>query len=199
MKGTNPAKADSFAIKYEGRPTPNPETIMTYEVEVIKKESMRTQYKRTDRRADVTVPYIADYYATEQVSYPYAYIISVADQKVLDALRRHGIELKQLKQDRELDVSQYNFTKISPTTRLNQGHYLNQIEGEFSNAHKTFKAGTHYVLSSQKLAGLIAYLLEPEMDDNLLTWNFFDRYLVPQWGNYYFPYPVYRVEKPVDL
>ncbi len=199
LKGVDAASADSFAVKYEGRPTPNPETIMTYEVEVIKNDNGRTQYKKTDRRADVTVPYIADYYPTEQVSYPYAYLLSVSDQKVLDVLRLHGIELKQLKQELKLDVSQYNITKLTPAGRLNQGHYLNQIEGNFTNENKAFKAGTYYVLSSQKLAGLIAYLLEPAMDDNLLTWNFFDRYLVPQWGNYYFPYPVYRLEKPVAL
>jgi len=34
---------------------------------------------------------------------------------------------------------------------------------------------------------------EPESDDGLVTWNFFDRYLAAQWGNQPQPYPVYRL------
>ena len=195
----NPSLVDSFAIQYEGRPTPYPETIMTYEVEVIKNKNGRSQYKKTDRRADVTVPYIADYYPTKQIAYPYAYILAVEDQKVMDVLHLHGIELKRLSSDMELEVEQYNITKLTPAERLNQGHYLNSIEGNFTVEKKEFKAGTYYILSNQKLRSLASYLLEPEIDDNLLTWNFFDRYLVPQWGNYYFPYPVYRIRKQVNL
>jgi hypothetical protein len=26
-----------------------------------------------------------------------------------------------------------------------------------------------------------------------MTWNFFDKYLVPQWGAGYYTYPVYKV------
>ena len=199
LRGLNPAKADSFALKYEGRPTPNPETIMTYEVEPYKDKNGRTRYKKLDKQVDVTVPYIADYYATEQIAYPYAYILDIADQKVIELLKLHGIELKQIKSDIELEVERYKISGLKPENRLNQGHYLNTIEGEFVVESKEFKAGSYYVLSSQKLGSLAAYLLEPETDDGLLKWNFFDRYLVPQWGGYYFPYPVYRLMKPIEL
>ena len=47
--------------------------------------------------------------------------------------------------------------------------------------------------TSQKLANLAAYLLEPESNDGLMAWNLFDRYLVPQWGMGFNPYPVYKV------
>lgn len=199
LKGVDPKKADSFALKYEGRPTPNPETIMTYEIEVYKDENGRTRYKKTDKQVNVTVPYIADYYATKQIVYPYAYILDIADQKIIKLLKLHGIELKQLSKDTELEVERFKIANLKPADRLNQGHYLNTVEGEFIKETKTFKAGTYYVLSGQKLGSLVAYLLEPEIDDNLLRWNFFDRYLVPQWGNYYFPYPVYRLLKPTAL
>ena len=41
--------------------------------------------------------------------------------------------------------------------------------------------------------------LEPQSDDGLLSWNFFDRYLVPQWGNGYNQCPVYKVIDPVSI
>lgn len=199
LRGLNPAKADSFAIKYEGRPTPNPETIMTYEVEPYKDKNGRRRYKKLEKQVDVTVPYIADYYATEQIAYPFAYFLDIADKKIIELLKLHGIEIKQIESDIELEVERYKISNLKPANRLNQGHYLNTIEGEFLIENKTFKAGTYYVLSSQKLGSLAAYLLEPETDDGLLKWNFFDRYLVPQWGGYYFPYPVYRLMKPIEL
>jgi len=46
---------------------------------------------------------------------------------------------------------------------------------------------------------LIASLLEPQANDGLLKWNFFDRYLAPQWGGSFYPYPVVRVMDKVDV
>lgn len=195
QRGLNPAQADSFAIKYEGRPTPKPETIMTYEVEPYKDQNGWTRYKKTDKQVNVTVPYIADYYATKQIAYPYAYILNTSDAKIIGLLKLHGIEIKQFKNDTTLSVEQFNISELKPNERLNQGHYLNKVQGEFSTVNKEFKTGTYYVLTRQKLGSLATYLLEPTVDDGLIQWNFFDRYLVPQWGNYYFPYPVYKLYK----
>jgi hypothetical protein len=62
-----------------------------------------------------------------------------------------------------------------------------------------FPAGTLVVRTAQPLGNLIAYLLEPQSNDGLVVWNFFDRYLVPQWGMGYSPCPVYKVLDKVDL
>jgi hypothetical protein len=42
-------------------------------------------------------------------------------------------------------------------------------------------------------------LLEPESDDGLLVWNYFDRYLVPQWSRSPQTYPVYKLYAPRPL
>jgi dipeptidyl-peptidase-4 len=55
------------------------------------------------------------------------------------------------------------------------------------------------VRMAQPLANLAAYLLEPQSNDGLMTWNYLDRYLVPQWGSGYNPYPVYKVINKVDI
>jgi len=49
------------------------------------------------------------------------------------------------------------------------------------------------------LANVSAYLLEPESDDGLVTWNFLDRYLVPQWGRKFNPLPVCKIMKSTSL
>ena len=51
----------------------------------------------------------------------------------------------------------------------------------------------------QVLGKVAAYLLEPESDDGLLVWNFFDRNLVPQCGRGQQVYPVYKLLEAAPL
>ncbi len=50
------------------------------------------------------------------------------------------------------------------------------IEGSYSATNKKFGKGDFWVDMAQPLANLIFYLLEPESDDGLVTWNFFDEH-----------------------
>ncbi|MEW5902630.1 MAG: hypothetical protein AB1715_14280, partial [Acidobacteriota bacterium] len=89
--------------------------------------------------------------------------------------------------------------EIRASERPYQGHRLNQVKGEYVVERRDFPAGTHFVPTAQSLGSLAAYLLEPESDDGLLVWNFFDRYLVPQWSRELGNYPVYRLLRPANL
>ena len=90
------------------------------------------------------------------------------------------------------------FNRWDPSV-LNQGHYTNMIRGRFVQDTIDFPAGTIIVRSAQPLANIAAYLLEPQSNEGMVTWNFFDRYLVPQWGMGYNTYPVYRVMTRIDF
>lgn len=199
QRGLNPSIQDSFAIDYKGVPVPEKITIKAIETELYTNENGNQRYRKTDRKKTVTVPYIADYFPSKQVKFPYAYIINVYDKKIIENLKLHGIKVEKLTEDTELEVEQFVFENIKPNTRINQGHYLNTINGYFNLKVMSFKAGTHIIRTSQKLGNLIAYLLEPQTEDCLLIWNFFDRYLQPQWGNYYYSYPVYRVINKTNI
>jgi hypothetical protein len=82
---------------------------------------------------------------------------------------------------------------------LNQGHYANTVKGEYSMVEKEFPAGSLFVPTAQVLGNVAAYLLEPESDDGLIYWNFFDRYLATQWGSGPRTCPVYRLLQPANL
>ena len=192
-RGLDPAVSDSFAVEYKGYPTPKPITIKAFEADTIPGMKGYWHYKKSDRKRTVTVPYIADYYATKSVRFPYAYLITVPDEKVLNVLYTHGIRVERLADNISLDVEGFRFDEIKPAGKLFQGHYLNQIDGKAVPETKEFKKGTIVVRTAQPLGNVIAYLLEPLSDDGLLKWNFFDKYLVPQWGRGYYPYPVYKV------
>ena len=82
---------------------------------------------------------------------------------------------------------------MKPAARLNQGHYTDSIKVEYVDERKEIPAGTLIVRTAQPLGTLAAYLLEPETDDGLLYWNYWDKYLAPQWGGSFLPYPVTKV------
>ena len=80
-----------------------------------------------------------------------------------------------------------------------QGHYMTRISGKFETVSRTFPKGTWLVRTAQPLGNLAAYLLEPQSNDGLVIWNFFDRYLVKQWGSDFNPYPVFKLMPVSDL
>jgi hypothetical protein len=198
-RGLNLSITDSFAIEYQGVPTPEKITIKAFEADTIPGARGYWRFKKSDRRRTVTIDYIADYFPIKNVKFPYAYILSIPDEKVLENLENHGIKIERLKNNVKLEVERFKISNIKPSHRLNQGHYTNIVNGEFIVEEKEFPKGTVVVKTSQPLASLAAYLLEPQSDDGLLKWNYFDKYLVPQWGGDYFPYPVYRLMNKVDL
>ncbi len=86
------AEPDSFAIEYKGIPTPEKITIKAIEADTIPGVRGYWRYKQSDRKRTVTVPYIADYFATRSTAIPYAYLLTVPDPEILENLRNHGIE-----------------------------------------------------------------------------------------------------------
>jgi len=198
-RGDNPALSDSFAVEYAVRPLPDRITIKTYEAELMNDSNGRKYYRRTDRRKDVTVPYYIDFYPTKNVKFPFAYILTTQDPAITDLLKAHGIKVEKLLSDSKIDVERFEINELKGAARLNQGHYTNTISGKYISGLLDFPAGTLVVRTGQPLGNVIAYLLEPQSNDGLVVWNFFDRSLVPQWGMGYNPYPVYKVLDRVDL
>jgi hypothetical protein len=198
-RGMNPSVSDSFAIKYKVRALPDKVTIKTFEAELVSDANGRRSYKRSDRQKNVTIPYFIDYYPSENVKFPFAYVIAINDQNITSLLRKHGVKTEILTENSRIEVTRFEISELKGSSRLNQGHYINTVQGKYLKDTMDFPAGTMVVRTAQPLANVVAYLLEPESNDGMVTWNFFDRYLVPQWGMGYNPYPVYKIMDRIDL
>lgn len=198
-RGDSPAITDSFAIEYKGKPTPDLITIKSFETDTIPGVKGYWRYKASDRKRTVTVPYIADYYSTKSIKFPFAYLISISDPDLISVLNNHGIVIQQLGKDTKLQVESFVIDEMKGSKRLNQGHYTENVVGKYVEEEKEFPKGTYVVLTKQKLGSLSVALLEPQAVDGLLKWNYFDRYLTPQWGSGFYPYPVYRIMNNTEL
>jgi murein tripeptide amidase MpaA len=198
-RGLSPSVTDSFAVVYKVRPVPEKVTVKTFEADLITDGNGRKSYKKSDRQKNVTIPYYIEYYPSKSVKFPFAYLLTVNDPEIISLLKIHGIKLEKLQNDCKIEAERFVITGLKGDVRLNQGHYTDTISGRYLKELIDFPVGTIVVRTAQPLANVAAYLLEPQSNDGLVTWNFFDRYLVPQWGTGFNPYPVFKVMERVDI
>jgi len=188
------APGDQFALATEAQAIAQALTIRGYEMEVSDAGNGRRRVRPTERkRTYENVPYLARWAPTRSVRYARGYLIATPDQRVLDNLLAHGIAVERLIEPATVRAEGFTVTELTGARRSNQGHYTTSVQGEYGQVEREFPAGTLLVRTAQVLGPLAAALLEPESDDGLVTWNFFDRYLAAQWGNQPQPYPVFRL------
>ena len=132
--------------------------------------------------------------ATQSVALPFAYFLPPSLAKVVENLQRHGIEVEELREDLDLDVTAYRVDEITKAERPFQGHALVSLKATAGKESRRVEAGTIVVRTNQPLGALAAFLLEPMSEDGLATWNFFDEAL-KQGGQF----PVMRLDEPAPL
>ena len=199
QRGTKPAEYDQFHVEYDLEAYDEKLTIRGYEMEVVQGEGPRPRVRRTDKKRTYKVPYFCKFVPKRSIRFPSGYFISVNDPKITKKLLQHGITVEVLREPVTVEVESFKVQELKSAERLYQGHYVNSIKGEYVTEEKTFPIGSLFVNTAQRLGTVAAYLLEPESDDGLLVWNYFDRYLASQGRRRPQTVPVYRLLKPVHL
>ncbi len=198
-KGIHASEKDKFGIEFERKSLQDKITIRGWEMEVIPRAQGWPRVKKKDRKKTYILPYLADYAPKRAVPFPHAYLIPLAESALAEKLLEHGLIVDRLTDSVSLEVETFRVNELKASERVFQGHRLNSVSGEYFIEKKEFSKGILFVSTAQPLGNLVAYLLEPESDDGLLVWNFFDRYLVHQWRRQPQIYPVYKLMKPLNL
>jgi dipeptidyl-peptidase-4 len=198
-RGLSPSGEDTFAVEIDIKSLKEKIAIQGWEMEVIPREEGWPRIKKTEKKRTYKLPYFAQFVPKRSIPLPYAYLIPLSDSTITDILLAHGLTVEKLTESAMLEVESFRVGEIKGASRLYQGHYLNEVKGEYKAEEREFPPGTLFISTAQPLGRLTSYLLEAESDDGLLVWNFFDRYLVPQWGRQLQVYPVYRLRKPANL
>lgn len=146
-------------------------------------DSVRTQpgvpkgRRRTGKFVTVRMPVYERFKPTLVVNAPAGYFLSASDSQAVRALRQHGIIVDITDRPTPASVQVFHIDSAVASTRPFQGHREMRLEGKWQTAQVTMPAGSVFVRADQKLGTLAVYLLEPESDDGLVTWNFFDSHL----------------------
>ena len=150
--------------------------------------------KTVEQPQDYEVEHWARYVPTLEVQRPFAYLLPQAESRVADRLLMHGMNLYQLVADVQLPVEHYQVTSVERAKRSYQQHQTATVEVKKAEVNRTIPRGTYVIPTGQSLGNLVVYQLEPQSDDGLATWNFFDPDLT---GGREFP--VLRLPAPAKL
>ena len=123
---------------------------------------------------DYTVEFFGDYVATKTKSIPYGYVLPNEFGRIADRLLMHGIDVRAFTKKQTVEGQIFSISKLNRSNREFQKHKMVSLDGEWSVQEIDIHPGDYFIPSSQPLGRLAAYLLEPESNDGLVTWNFFD-------------------------
>ena len=166
-------------VRYKMVPTANKiNGFRTYDyTQFTKPDGGKTLVKNGNIVTYDNVTYYGEFKDTVQSTLPRGYIIPAAQSAIAELLMKQGVKVEQLEKDEKLSGEIFMVEKFDKSPRKFEGHNMASAEGKFEAATKTVLKGDYKVDMAQPLANLIFYLLEPQSDDGLLTWNFFDAYL----------------------
>ncbi len=191
--GNDPANAR--AIPLRSRMTTHPlEEEIPYEVLVHTGDSSRTQpgvppgIRRTGRYITAKMKVYDRFEPVLERKPPAGYVLRAGDTVAVRLLREHGVEVRRADADREARVQSFTVDSVIGARREFQGHRAIRLEGSWSEVRRPIAAGSWIVRMAQPMGLVAFYMLEPESDDGLVTWNFFDPELAA--GQ---EYPVYRL------
>lgn len=158
-----------IALRNRLLPLDEPRTVLGF-VEIEEGGKRRP----TDQPKDYLVKLIARVEPTVEVALPAAYVIPPGFDQAVQCLQRHGIQLQELREDIDLEAEHYVVNQIDRSKRPFQGHTLQRVEVTPGKRQHRLAAGSTIVRTDQSLGALAGLLLEPQAEDGLNTWNFFD-------------------------
>ncbi len=144
-----------------------------------------------DEKKDHDVTFLGNFTPVTSVNMPSAYVMPRELSMLAERLQMHGIEVEQVTEgfDTEIEVTTYEVNKINRANRAFQKHFMVNLEASSQKTGWQPDPGSFVIRTGQPLGRLVCYLLEPETNEGLVTWNFLDPWLTE--GQ---PFPIVRVE-----
>ena len=180
--------------------TSHPDTVpVTFEVMAHTGDSSRTQpgvprgFRRTGRFLTRPMPVFVRFDATATRRIPKAWVLPAADTTAVALLRLHGIEVEHPENGVGGQMSEFAIDSVQSNPREFQKHHETRVFGRWRAANTPITSDMWIVRGNQRHAVVAMYLLDPESDDGLATWNVFDRELAT--GG---TYPVRRLLNQAD-
>ena len=181
-RGASPREA---GVAFEIRPLPEQVDILVGAVEKkLNPRSGRTMEAMVENRATpVRMPDYGVFAATRTRRIPPEYLVlpaaSGVHERIAALLTRHGVRIHELPAPATLKVERFVIDQVRQAERPFQGYRETAVSGRFEDGTVTAPRGALVVATDQPLGPLVFYLLEPESDDGLTTWNTVDAALTP--------------------
>ena len=167
-------------VAFELHPLPQPVDVLVGAVGTM--PNPRSGKPMTTMVESVAIPTSMTVYdrftATVSRRVPREYIVRSSSSVLLDSVARvlagHGIRVDRLGTAARRSVDQFVIDRVAHAERAFQGHHETTVTGRFEHKDVDVPAGSLVIRTDQQLGRLVFYLLEPESNDGLGTWNVFD-------------------------
>ena len=202
---TSPAASPPIAIRSKLTTKPVMAEVLVEEVvrtgdSVRSEPGLRPGIRRTGRMRPVRMPVYDRFEPVLEQRLPYAWIIPAAQAPLLEHLRRHGVFIEQSAMAGAVRAERFLIDSVVRQAQPFQGHQELRLEGRWETIDSVRLDSTAYVIRGGQPLGILAlYLLEPQSDDGLVTWNFLDAWLPAAGAANGAPYPILRVVDRIAL
>lgn len=161
-----------------------------------KREAGMGNRQRTGIIKLVRMPVMASFTPTLTTTLPFAYAFNAATARaLLPILHIHGVKVERLTAPARVTAQAFTVDSIAPNGRAETPRDLEKITGSWKDAAPvTLPAGSYVVPAGQPFGLLALYLLEPQSEDGLAQWSFYDGIM-----NAHEDFPVLRVTRPATL
>jgi len=160
-----------------------PSQPVRYEILERTGDSARTQpgvprgLRRTGRIVTRDMPVFDRFVPTLERPVVGQYVISGRDTATLRRLALHGVATHRLEGAPPRSLEEFVVDSVQRASRPFQGHLETRVFGQWRAA--TVEVDDPYVVDAAANPSLVMYLLDPESDDGLGTWDLFAARLAP--------------------
>ena len=178
-KVRNQAAMLKKGVRFKMVPTDKPlNHFRTYDYEKYLKEDGSISWLKSGKITYYdNITYYAAFQDTVNATLPRGYVIPAMMDTIVQLLQQHGVNVIKLEKKTRFSGESFFIEKWNKSPRKFEGHNMVSVEGKFNAKEMIAQKGDYMVDLAQPLANLIFYMLEPQSDDGLLTWNFFDQVL----------------------
>jgi hypothetical protein len=191
------ARPVELGVDFEIRALPEKVGVFVGDVKkVLNPRSGKEMLAMTDLAVPVAMKDYGVFAATRSLAMPKGWLIPTNPRlaAAVERLRWHGLKVQEITEPAQVSVERFTIAGYTRAERVFQGHREARLKGAFEPAQLTVAPGALFVPADQPLARLAFYLLEPESDDGLVTWNIIEEGLAAGES-----YPIYRVTNTTAL
>ncbi|MFO0984161.1 MAG: M14 family metallopeptidase [Planctomycetota bacterium] len=180
--------AGGIELSYPTHPLGEPVEILAWDL-----DSQRARRVPGDVLTRYRTTYYGAFVPAKSVRRPFAYLLPAAAARIAEHLRLHNLHVDTVARDFDVDVESFVVHACERTASkdiADQAPPETLFFGHWEVARATAQRGDFVVPMAQPFAHLAIYLLEPESDDGLVQWGFFDHVRAGEW------FPVRRIVAP---
>ena len=124
------------------------------------------------------IPHYTSFVAQDSIEVPNYYYVCAQEKDVIKRLKVNKVKMNKISGDTLMSLGVFEVIDFESTNRPYEGHFqLKKVKVKRGKREVVLKKGDVVINANQDAAAFIHSVLQPEMEDSYLSWNFFDSYL----------------------